>query len=378
MSKKNKIIIGVTLLLYLSIALFLVFTLHRQEQQMVKSMIAEEEKEIKIMEVIKSKNTSYADIYFKNIRDVDVKRGVYALETVVDMYGDKGTVFPEFNLNNGNINNKKVISKETIGNMDMERQRLVSGHIFSAISICYPLDTQILNYEIVPKSQKYSDVVLIRKVDVDQEKLIDGYKVIQSGTVGKMIKENANDEQLGLRAFIILKNSSFISFVKFNLMLIIAFTLAVVSISANPSPRFGMALATILITSSSIGVNFNKVPELNNLTYLEVAAIYYVTIFLAFFITTLLYVRVDKKEGIASMLMYKYEDKVKEVELVIAQHGSNEELEKIKEEYQKEKSAWKGRQNKQEKKLLEIDKLCYAIVIMFGGFFIGSYLILSS
>lgn len=377
MSKKNKVMVGLTLFIVLGAMLFFVYILHTREQQIVKNVIAAEQKEQAMMEAIKNNYSTYADIYFKNIRDVDVKRGVYALETVVDIHGKKGSTFPEFNLNNGNINNKKVLAKEVNGDTAMERQRLVSGHIFSAISICYPLDTQILNYEIVPKSQQNNDIVMIRNVDVNNDKLIDGYKVIQSGTVGKLIKENASDEQLGLRAFIVLRNNSFISFVKFNLMLIIAFILAVISIFAHTGQRFGMSLAALLISVSSVGVSFTKIPDINALTYVELAGVYYVIVFLTFFIMTLIYVKMDKKEGLASMLMYKNEDMVKEVELVIAHQGSNEDLEAIKEEYIKEHTAWKNRQGKAERKLTAFNQLFYGIIIMFIGFFTGSYFILT-
>lgn len=357
--------------------LFWVYQLHQEERQIIRSKVTASPEEVGAEST--AEKLVMVDVDFKNIRDMDIRKGSYAMETIVDYYGQKDRKLPELNLNDANVSRTKVLNWEDAdSDLIKVQQQVLSGHLFTPVNVCFPLDTQVITYDIISKARLSGESLWVQNVTVNKTRPIEGYKVIETGSVGKLVGLTTKDKQLVSRAYVIIQHNSFFAYImQYQLLLIAILLSGIVVFCPIEGYRFMASMAILFVAMSTVGAMLTKVGDSAVTNFVEVTGIYYSLAFVTFFILIAIYYRNQTAESKLTDSLVKLADELKELARFAAISDKSDKIEALTATFQKEEEELR----KQRVLLKEKNKIYHncalTIVTMTLVFFVSAFYVVT-
>ena len=252
----------------------LAWTMHLKELQstMIVNRIANE-----AITTPKTSGSTQTELYFrwKKVTDIDLTKGLYAVDSSVLLTSAKKDA-PELIFNAGLIAKIKPLGtiKDKDGRFTV-RQQVLSSHSFDPITFCYPLDTQVLVYDLYNNN----NALKVVKFEIKPDAVPAPYNLIKTGVVNSSEMDVAGKD-IVIRSFAVVRRENLLGYINSSAMLWVALIVCVAaSFSKNDSARIGGSVAALLLATSSNLVNVSKVCPDNMVNFAQLSTFYYFVVF---------------------------------------------------------------------------------------------------
>jgi len=250
------------------------WTMHLKELQatMIGNRIANE-----AITAPKTSGNNQSELYFrwKKVTDIDLTKGLYAVDSSVLQTSQKKEA-PELLFSAASISKAKLLGtvKEKDGRFTL-RQQIFSAHSFDPITFCYPLDTQVLVYDLYNNNNNLKVV----NFEIKPDAVPAPYNLIKTGVVNSSEMDVAGKDSI-IRSFAVIRRENLLGYINSSAMLWVALIVCVAaSFSKNDSARIGGSVAALLLATSSNLVNVSKVCPDNMVNFAQLSTFYYFVVF---------------------------------------------------------------------------------------------------
>ena len=230
----------------------------------------------------------FAEVHVEvvDIRDIDLRKGSYILTTYVNIHYNPLEILqqPDFMIENAAILEKRLIKHEVAANGQInDVYYLVSVHSFVPIILNYPLDSQVLTFDMISKNPYDTYSFKINSWMLSTNIYLDSYTLKKTGTSLQMaIIDIGNNEfftTYKARGYIVIEHKSFLFYLRSFQMMLVSVIIALISfLSISDNARFSAIIGALLISMGNITNLFSKVRDGQVVTLLDVSSLYYILV----------------------------------------------------------------------------------------------------
>ena len=231
---------------------------------------------------------------WNKVGDIDLNKGVYSIDASCLEQSAKKEA-QEISFSAASVTKLKATRlpiKEKSG-LYSNRLQIMSGHSFDPLALCYPLDRQVLVYDI-PENSK----TVVSQFSVVDNAVPSQYKVLKTGTIIRE-KEDIEGSERIIRNYVIIQKIGLFSYINSNIMLWAAIAVCIAaSFFTNESARVGGSIAALLLATTTCINNIPKSGQSDVLGFAQMTLIYYFCIFVIMLAVAVITFRNIEKIGV--------------------------------------------------------------------------------